>query len=109
MWIDCDYNDDCSSVGDTGFLVKSFSTNHARETYHLRDEPLRTNRSHEPKLFGWCGETNNVSRTAMGVWRIAKANKAGTRVLIAQVTGAELAAFLDEAGYPELLEEEAAQ
>jgi hypothetical protein len=36
------------------------------EHYNLSTRPFRTNRSHEVKLQGWCGTTNNVSVTARG-------------------------------------------
>lgn len=108
MWIDVNYYcDECSRPGDVGFLVEAFAS--GRTTYYMSVEPLRTNRSHEPRLHGWCGETSNVSRTARGVWRVTKTNAAETRILISQVTGTALATFLNEVGYPELLDVEAAQ
>ena len=49
------------------FLAKITEENHGcAQHYQLRDRPCRTNRSHEPKLEGWCGCTNNVDTDACG-------------------------------------------
>ncbi len=92
------------SVGTIGYLVSTDDSNRrAWNVLSLRERPLRTNRSHEPRLAGWCGEDNNKSRTAMGVWKIVRLNRDGDRAQIARVTGADLAAFLERDGYPELI------
>lgn len=98
-WIDCDYSD---RVGTIGYLVETFNSSSGSTSFELRERPLRTNQSLQPRLVGWCGETDNKSRTAMGVWRVARINATGDRAQIVQLTGAELAAFLDRDGYPEL-------
>lgn len=99
-WIDCmDFG-----VGAIGYLASTDNSNtRSWNVLSLRERPLRTNVSREPRLHGWCGETNNVSRTAMGVWKVVKTNAAGDRAQIVQVTGADLAAFLERDGYPELI------
>lgn len=99
-WIDCwDFN-----VGAIGYLVSTDNSNHRTwDVLSLRERPLRTNRSHEPRLHGWCGEDNNVSRHAMGVWKVVRKNAIGDRAMIVQLKGAELAAFLRQDGYPELI------
>lgn len=101
-WIDC--NDFDTKIGNIGYLVET-TNNNARgaTTLSLRDRPLRTNQSNEPRLTGWCGETDNKSRTARGVWKVARLNKACDRALLVQVTGADLAAFLADDGHPELI------
>lgn len=38
--------------------------------YELRDEPGRTNMSHEPRLHGWLGTTDNVYRYALGRYEV---------------------------------------
>ena len=96
MWIDRDYE----AVGDVGFLVRI--VREGRETYRLRDTPPRTNQSHEPRLTGWCGETDNVSTFGEGMARVTATNVAGERMRVALLTGPELAAALEAAGYPGL-------
>jgi|HubBroStandDraft_4_1064222.scaffolds.fasta_scaffold415295_2 hypothetical protein len=103
-WIDCCNYD--TNVGDVRYLVEVLNTSSGRTSFSLNERPLRTNRSLQPRLWGWCGETDNRSRHARGVVRIASINKAGDRCRIARVTGADLAAFLATDGYPDLLAEE---
>jgi hypothetical protein len=99
MWIDCEY----AEVGYIGYLVEVLDTNTGRSCHTLHEQPARTNRSHEPRLSGWCGETNNRSLTACGVWRVVQLNRTGERARIVGLTGDELSAFLEQDGYPELL------
>lgn len=103
QWIDIGYGDANSAVGDTGYLVETRNGNTGREHLALRERPLRTNQSGVPRLRGWCGETDNQSRTAKGVAKIVRVNKAEDRAQIVAVTGADLAAFLEADGYPELI------
>ena len=103
------------SVGDIGFLVETHNTNYQnttsyglyqRPSYGLYQRPCQTNQSHEPRLTGWCGETNNVSRHAQGLARVVKAAANG-RVAIVAVTGQEGSDWLaNVAGYPELIPDE---
>lgn len=102
MWID-NNNYGNFYVGSIGFLVRSLHTNNGMETCRLNARPLRTNISGEARLSGWCGETNNISRYAEGVWKITRQNKSGTRLLISKVTGKDLEKFLEEEGYSGLL------
>ncbi len=103
QWID----GETLSVGDIGFLVETTSYKNGSVTrFGLYDRPCHTNQSHEPQLVGWCGETNNVSRTAVGLAKVVKVAKNG-RAQVVPVTGAEGAAWLrDEAGYPDLVPDE---
>jgi hypothetical protein len=103
MWIDIDNYDLHLEIGTIGYLVETLNTSSGRTTYALRERPLRTNQSHEPRLSGWCGETDNRSRYARGVWRVTKVNRAGDRASISRVTGADLARFLEEDGHPDLI------
>ena len=103
-WIDIDYSETLSNVGGIGYLAKTFNTSNARERFSLRERPCGKNRSGEKTLDGWCGETNNVSLTACGVWQIARVNSARDRAQIVQLTGAKLAQFLERDGYPELIQ-----
>lgn len=102
FWIDL--NDYTAGVGTIGYLVET-TNNNARGavTYSLRDRPLRTNQSLQPRLTGWCGETDGKSRRAKGVWRVTRVNKAGDRAQIARIEGAELATFLENDGHPDLI------
>ncbi len=77
------------------------SREHRSRALHPTDTPARTNRSHEDKLYGWCGSYNNVSTNACGAWRVTRIAKNG-RMLISKLTGDELATFLEEMGFPDL-------
>ena len=103
-WIDCD--DYSTRVGTTGYLVETLNTNTGRTSWGLRERPLHTNQSNEPRLTGWCGETDNRSRYARGVVRVSAVNERGDRCRIASIQGADLVAFLEKDGYPELASEE---
>ena len=93
------------NVGDAAFLVRTSNAIKGTERYELRDLPAYTNESRQPRLRGWCGSWNNVSTDGLGVWRVAKIAKNG-RVQIAEVIDrGELATFLDQYGYPDLLGE----
>jgi hypothetical protein len=95
-WID--HQD--ATVGDIGYLVETHTN--GRTSWSLWDRPLRTNVSHEPRLSGWCGETDNRSRFARGVGRVVRVNAAGDRAQIVTLAGDELSEFLARDGYPEL-------
>lgn len=97
MWLDGEEN-----IGDRRFLVSIFNTSNADTIYRLRTRPARTNRSHEAKLRGWCGETNNRSVTAEGAV-VVVARTAHGRVRVRALRGADLAAFLLAEGWPELV------
>jgi hypothetical protein len=101
-WIDC--CNDNTRVGDTCYLVEVLNTSSGRTSWSLNERPLRTNRSLQPRLSGWCGETDNRSRYARGVVRVAQINKAGDRCRIVRVEGEALAAFLSADGYPDMIE-----
>ena len=96
-WIDADIG----NVGQIGYLVETVYN--GRTSWSLRERPLRTNRSNEPRLTGWCGETDNRSRTAHGVWKVARINGTGDRAQIVPVDGDELARFLEADGHPDLI------
>lgn len=88
--------------GDKGFLVEFFNENNSSTRYVLRNKPPYTNRSNEPRLHGWCGSYNNMSTTGCGAWKVLRVAKSG-RMLIEELEGEELAEFLEEMGYPELV------
>ncbi len=100
QWIDSDDVYELE-IGREGFLV-SVKPQGRAERFDLRDRPAHTNRSHEPRLVGWCGETNNVSVHAEGLAEIVRIAKNG-RVLIRTIDAPErITAALEELGWPEL-------
>ena len=99
-WIDC--SNGYETIGDHCYLVEVLDTSSGRTSWSLHERPLRTNQSHEPRLHGWCGETDNRSRFARGVVRVVDTTKSGDRCRIAAVKGDALLAFLEQDGYPEL-------
>lgn len=99
-WID---GNGSEKVGEKGFLVHIENKLKGSERYELRDRPPHTNQSHKPMLSGWCGSYNDTSTWGRGVWKIVQVARNG-RVQIAEVTDkAELEAFLNDYGYPELI------
>jgi hypothetical protein len=97
-WIDGDYE-----VGTTGFRIDRSNPIQRTESTILAQRPAHTNRSHAPRLSGWCGSWNDTNTYANGVWRVSR-RAANGRVQIVPVTDREiLATFLDTVGYPELL------
>lgn len=101
MWIDGEN----LSVGEVGFLVRISNPFSGREWYDLSDRPPYTNQSHQPRPRGWCGTYNNTGTYGEGVWKVTRVAKNG-RAQIVEVTGRDdLVAFLDEYGFPELLDE----
>lgn len=102
-WIDCFAA--YETLGDCSYLVEVIHTSSGRTSWHLHERPLRTNQSREPRLWGWCGETDNRSRFARGVVRVVDVNKGGDRCRIVSVKGDALVAFLELDGYPELASE----
>lgn len=102
QWIDAGAClDGYPTVGDVGFLISITDTSNGSERVVLRDNPARTNRTHEPKLVGWCGETNNRSVEAKGMARVTRVTSNG-RVLVEPIDGADLQRALDASGYPDL-------
>jgi hypothetical protein len=104
VWIDNDHHG--LKLGHVGYLVETLNTATGKACWSVRDRPLRTNRSNELRLRGFCGETNNHSRTAHGVVIVAEVNGSMSRARIASVVGAHLAEFLRSDGYPELVPDE---
>lgn len=98
LWVD---NDEDLNVGSVAFIRQVSPQGRAdRMVVSLR--PCKTNRSHEARLHGWCGETNNVSIYAKGVGRVLKVNKTGERVMVSILNDEELDNALDELGYPDI-------
>ena len=62
------------------FLVRRIDNNQRGvETYSLMTRPGRTNRSHEERLSGWLGETNNMSRHAEGAVEVYRDKRGALR------------------------------
>ena len=102
MWIDTHYNP--TNVGDVGFLIESTNNGYGGSvtTHYMQEEPGRTNMSHEPRLHGWLGETNNISKHAKGMARVTRVSKNGGRAFVVAIRDSELHAALEAAGHPDL-------
>ncbi len=99
LWID-GY---CNNVGDVGFLAEVTDLDHGVVRRSFDDRPLHTNLSHEPRLYGWCGTTNNQRRVADGLARVVRIAKNG-RVCLSRIEAGstEERDVLEQLGYPEL-------
>jgi len=103
FWIDGNGDE---APGNVGFLVRiSNEIGQGPDRTTLRDEPACTNQSCEPRVWGWCGTYNNTRCDACGVGRVVRVAGNG-RVKVEQVEDrASLKAFLEDVGYPELIDE----
>jgi hypothetical protein len=101
LWIDCDPDD----MPEMGFLVEINHENKGSTRYELRLRPPYTNQSREPRPTGWCGSYNNVSTFGRGIWRVIRRVENGRCKIEAVTDSAQLADFLEEFGYPDLLDE----
>jgi len=63
-------NEGALKVGEIGFVVEVDREGVSRTT--IQGRPARTNMSHEARLRGYCGETNNVVITAKGCAEILR-------------------------------------
>lgn len=95
---------DTFTAGQTGFLIELSHATKGWTRYDLRDHPPKTNQSFRPMLYGWCGSYNDVSTHGCGMARVERVAKNG-RAFVRELTGDELAAALEEFGYPELMEQ----
>lgn len=93
--------DETLAVGDVGFLINLSNPFRGTDSYHVSQTPAHTNRSHQPQLQGWCGSWNDTSTNACGVVRVERVAKNG-RALVRQLEGEDLAAVLEDLGYPDL-------
>ena len=91
------------TVGQTGFLVELHHVTKGWRRFDLRDHPPKTNMSLQPRLNGWCGTTGDVACHAHGMARVERVARNG-RAFVRELEGDELAAALDELGYPEMIE-----
>jgi hypothetical protein len=95
IWTD----EDCvESVDGVGFLVE-VAPEGRDGRYQLRERPPHTNQSHEPRLHGWCGTTDNVAIFGRGLARVSRVTKNG-RVQLSSVPATP--ELLEQLGYPEL-------
>lgn len=93
--------DETLRVGDVGFMVRHANAMKGWVRIEIRDTPAHTNQSHQPRLSGWCGTTNDVATYADGMARVERVAKNG-RALVRRLESDDLAAALEELGYPEL-------
>ena len=101
FWIGPDATIYPAAAGDIGFLIEKNHHTHGWTRYELSATPAYTNQSHEPLLYGWCGSYNDLSTSGCGMARVIKVAKNG-RILVRQLDGDDLAAALDDLGYPDL-------
>lgn len=92
-------------VGAAFFLVEHSHCTKRWTRHELRDTPPRTNQSFEARPRGWCGTTNDVSTHGRGVWRVTRVAKNGRVQLVRVTDPAELREYLDEVGFPDLIDE----
>lgn len=102
MWIG---PDDTLVVGQAGFLVETVNAMKGFRRFNLQSLPPHTNRSHQPRLVGWCGSYNDTSTHGHGLARVVRLAGNG-RALVEVLVGNELRAALERLGYPELAEGE---
>jgi len=89
--------------GDKGFLISFYDSKDASTRDKLGYKPAYT-ANNKPFLYGFHGSFDNVITTGCGAWKVIKVAKSG-RVLIEKLNGKELVEFLEDMGYPELIEE----
>jgi hypothetical protein len=96
-----DYKGEEYKLGEVGFLVK-FTPEKGPERWRLFSRPAHTSQSHEPRLYGWCGNNNNITTDAIGLGRVVKLLDNG-RVQFEEIDDPEeIQRHLDDLGYPEL-------
>ena len=99
MFIDIDRVDTFTTVG---FLIERCPQGRA-SIWSISDRPAHTNRSREPRLRGWCGETNNVSIYARGLVQLGIATPNGrVRITRLRKGSEEEREALELLSYPDL-------
>lgn len=89
------------AAGDAGFLIERSNAAQGWRRYSLESLPAHTNQSRRPRLYGWCGTTDDVSVQAQGMAQVVRVAGNG-RALVEPLAGADLRAALEKLGYPEL-------
>jgi hypothetical protein len=98
IWCD---EDDVEVVGSqVGFLVRVVRENERSERHVLKARPAHTNRSHEPRLHGWCGTDDNIARYGCGLARVSRVAGNGRAQLVRVEPTTEI---LESLGYPGLI------
>ena len=99
-WIDGTYE-----LGYVGFIVLRSNPIRHTESVSLTQRPPYTNRSHQPKLYGWCGSWNDTNTYAEGIGCVVRVAHNG-RCQIAEISAREtILAYLEQQGYPDLIEQ----
>jgi len=93
-------------IGAVGFLVQRSEPYkpYINPTHKLYDRPACTNMSHQPKLNGWCGSTDNVSINALGVAQVVQVFANG-RARVRTLHGAEAVEALGKLGWSDMDEQ----
>lgn len=92
-----------------GFLAERFDLNtNKTQFWDVREDPLRTIGARVPLLYGGVGVYDNRTWLAHGLCRVIRTNLAETRAYIEEIDprSDEGRAFLEGAGYPDLVPEE---
>lgn len=99
------WTDSTAAVGTIAFLIRSHHLTKRWERRHLSNRPQHTNMSHQPRLRGWCGTTDDISRSAEGVCVVTRTT--GTRALVRRIPqgSAEEREALETLGWTELAPE----
>jgi hypothetical protein len=100
LWTD-DLATNFAPIGTVGFLARHDYHREGRAAYFLEEKPCHTNMSHDPKLHGWCGTTNDVATHAMGLARVSQVTKNG-RVRPTPLKDSEVPEALRGLGWPSL-------
>ena len=95
MWVDCNVFD--TDVGDLLFVAEVTNHESGSSCYKAARGPWTTNLSHEKVLEGWCGNTNNVSRQAVGLVKVSRV--CNGRALARVLKGLERDVALESLGY----------
>ena len=104
LWINA--YDAETDVGEIGFLVRSvdFNRRNPEDRFSIQRRPEHTNQSHEQRLRGWCGTTNNHARYAEGLARVVRITP-GNRAMVLRVDRPhEVQQALERLGWPGLSE-----
>jgi hypothetical protein len=96
----CDEDDLEVAGSQVGFLVRVVHENERHVRYVLKARPPHTNQSHEPRLRGWCGTSDNIARYGCGLARVSRVTGNGRAQLVRVEPTPEI---LESLGYPGLI------
>jgi len=77
-------------VGQLVYLSVVVNTSSGRSYIECKDSPYHTNMSSEFRLDGWVGETDNLSRHAIGAGIVSKINSEGYVLTVRKLRSGQL-------------------